>query len=154
MKKSLIVFVLLIGFAAMLTPFKPCLAQLGEMPGINNINTGDAQHLERQLWADFKARNWQAVESKMSIEFQAVHATHRQGRSAEIALLRNLNLGEYRLSDFKVTQYDDIIVLTYMVEAQETIGGKLLSMQPSPRLSVWRKVGMGWQWVAHANPNR
>ena len=33
----------------------------------------EGEKMERQMWADFKAKNWKAVESKIAEGFQSIH---------------------------------------------------------------------------------
>lgn len=103
------------------------------------------------MWEDIKAKNWKTVENKIAEGFQSVHPDGARDRAGEIALIKNLNVGEIALSDFKSTVNGDNIVVTYMISAQETIDLERLPTKPAPRLSVWRKGASGWQWICHAN---
>ena len=67
--------------------------------------------------------------------------------------MKEMNLGEVRFKDFKVTQAGDNLVVSFCLSASEMIGGKLLSTEFSARLSVWRRVGSGWQCLAYAEFN-
>ena len=46
--------------------------------------------------------------------------------------MRKLNLGPYELSDFKVTQQGDVVLVSYMVSAVETIKGQRLCKSLRP----------------------
>lgn len=109
--------------------------------------------MERQMWADFNAKNWTAVESKIAERFQSIHPDGARDRGGEITLIKNLNLGEYTLSDFKTTVAGDNIVVTYIIAVQETIDQQRLGTKRTSRLSVWKKGTHGWQWICHANLN-
>ena|SRR6266571_2846439 len=113
----------------------------------------EGEKMERQMWADFKAKEWKAVESKIAEGFQSIHPDGPRDRAGEIALIENLNLGKFTLSNFKSTVNGDNIVVTYMIAVQETIDQKRLPAKPAPRLSVWKKGTHGWQWICHANLN-
>jgi hypothetical protein len=113
----------------------------------------EGEKMERQMWADFKAKNWKEVESKIADGFQSVHPDGARNRAGEISLIEKLNLGEISFSNFKSTVNGDNIVVTYLIAVQETIDGKQLSRKPAPRLSVWKKGTSGWQWICHANLN-
>lgn len=93
------------------------------------------------------------ITKKIADAFQSVHGDGTRDKQKEIELLKNLNLGNYQLTDFTVTQHDNIIIVTYMASVEETIEGETLSATPTPRMSVWIKSGKGWQWIAHANLN-
>src|SRR5215468_303252 len=122
-----------------------------ETPGPAGASEGEK--MERQMWADFKAKDWKAVESKIAEGFQSIHPDGARDRTGEIKLIENLNLGEFTLSNFKTTTNGDNIVVTYMTVVQETIDKTRLPTEPAPRLSVWKKGTHGWQWICHANLN-
>jgi hypothetical protein len=125
-----------------------CLQAQSETP-----IAAEGEKMERQMWADFKAKEWKAVESKIAEGFQSIHPDGPRDRAGEISLIEKLNLGEIALSNFKSTTNGDNIVVTYMISVQEMIDGKQLSRKPAPRLSVWKKGTHGWQWICHANLN-
>ena len=105
------------------------------------------------MWADFKAKDWKAVESKIAEGFQSIHPDGARDRAGEITLIKNLNLGEFTLSNFKSTVNGDNIVVTYTIAVQETIDQQRLPAKATSRLSVWKKGTHGWQWICHANLN-
>ena len=107
--------------------------------------------LVRQLWTDMKETDMKAINETISEGFQAVHQYGTNNRQQEIELISKLCLGDYTLSDIKITQNGPLIIATYFVSVNETIKGKRLSKKSAPRLSVFLKVKDGWQWIAHAN---
>jgi hypothetical protein len=113
----------------------------------------EGEKMERQMWADFKGKDWKVVESKIAEGFQSIHPDGARDRAGEISLIENLNLGEIALSNFKTTGNGDNIVVTYMIAVQERIDQKQLPTTPTTRLSVWKKGTHGWQWICHANLN-
>ena len=125
-----------------------CLRAQSETP-----IAADGEKMERQMWADFKAKDWKAVESKIADGFQSVHPDGARSRAGEISLIEKLNLGEIAFSNFKSTTSGDNIVVTYMIAVQERIDQKQLPTTPTARLSVWKKGTHGWQWICHANLN-
>ncbi len=96
-------------------------------------------------------QNITEVEKTISPGFQSVHQDGARNRDQEIELIKELNLGQYNLSDFTVTQNGPVIVTTNLVSADETIDGEHLSGGTAPRLDVFLKTDSGWQWIAHAN---
>src|SRR6266550_4805812 len=113
----------------------------------------DGEKMERQIWADMKAKNLAAVEAKIAPGFQSVHPDGARDRAGEIALIKGLNVGPYTLKDFKVTKSGDLLIVTYSITVAETVDGKKLPARPAMRQSVWAKNAAGWQWIAHANLN-
>ena len=111
----------------------------------------EGERLERQMAADIKAKNWNAVESRIADGFQSVHPDGPRDRAGEIALLRKMNFGDFTLSNFKSTVVGDNIVVTFTMTVAQIIDGKQLPPKPAYRLSVWKKGAAGWQWISHAN---
>ncbi len=112
------------------------------------------ERLEREMWALIKAGDWSQVESLIAPGFQSSHQDGARDRAAEMKVIKGLNLGEYKLDRFVVTESGPVIVVTYFVAVKsETIKGQVLPAAPAQRLSVWLKSGNGWQWMAHANLN-
>lgn len=106
------------------------------------------ERLLHQLWADMKKTD---IEETIGKGFQSVHQYGSSNREQEIELVKGLKLGEYSLSDIRITRNGPVIVATYFVSVEETIKGKRLSKKPAPRLSVFLKTDTGWKWIAHAN---
>ena len=84
-----------------------CLRAQSETP-----IAADGEKMERQMWADFKAKDWKAVESKIADGFQSVHPDGARNRAGEILLIEKLNLGDVALSNFKSATTGDNIVVT------------------------------------------
>src|SRR5437867_11929779 len=116
-----------------------------------NSTSNDGEKMEKQMWEDIKAKNWEVVESKIAEGFQSVHPDGARDRANEISLIRNLNVGQVEANDFWSTTSGDNILATYMISAQERIDLEQLPTKPAPRLSVWKKGASGWQWTRHAN---
>jgi hypothetical protein len=113
--------------------------------------SGLGEGLLRQLWEDMKKPDIEAIENTIAYGFQSVHQYGSNDREQEIELIKGLDLGEYTLSDIKITQNGPVIIATYFVSVKETIEGERLTKKPAPRLSVFLKTESGWKWVAHAN---
>lgn len=109
------------------------------------------ERLVRQLWVYMATPDMDSMAKFISPGFQAVHQNGSNNRDQEIELVRNLKLGTYTLTDIKITRSGSVIVASYFVSVEETIGGKRLSKKPAARLSVFLETGDGWHWVAHAN---
>lgn len=120
----------------------------------NPADTGEnnpGEKLLQQLWSDMAAQNVGGIEKTISPAFQSVHQNGSSNRDQELELIKGLKLGEYTLSDVKITRDGPVIVATYFVSVEETIDGKRLSKKPAPRMSVFYKTDGGWKWIAHAN---
>lgn len=119
--------------------------------GYADGSTGES--LERQMWADIKSKNWTLVEQNIASDFQSIHTDGARDKVKEMILIKNLNVGAFTLSNFKVTEGPGIYIITYNVSANETVDNQRLPVKQTPRLSVWRNSNGKWQWSAHANLN-
>jgi DNA-binding MltR family transcriptional regulator len=110
-----------------------------------------AEKLETQMWEDMKHRNFTAVEQNIADQFQSLHTFGALTRAGEIELIKDLYLGSYQISNLKVTENGDTLVVTYLISVAEKISNQSLSDKPAPRMSVWQKIKGKWQWIAHVN---
>src|SRR5207245_10515549 len=101
-----------------------------------NQTTNDGEKMEKQMWEDIKAKNWEAVESKIAEGFQSVHPDGARDRANEISLIKNLNVGQVAFNDFRSTMSGANIVVTYMISVQEMIYQEQFWTKPIHRLSV------------------
>lgn len=124
-------------------------AALADQEAVSEIDQGEK--LVRQLWADMKERDVEAIEKYIAPGFQSVHQDGARDREQELELIANLNLGQYTLSDFSSTQTGPAVIIIYFVSVEETIEGQRLSSTPAARLSAFLETDNGWQWIVHAN---
>ena len=113
----------------------------------------EAKRLEELSIALIQEKNWQALEQLMSPACQFVTDHGSIGRTEAMELMKEMNLGEVLFKDFKVTQAGPNLIVSFWLSASEMVGGKLLSKEFSPRLSVWQRVGPDWQCIAYADFN-
>jgi len=113
----------------------------------------EARRLEELSVQLIREKNWPALEQLLSPACQFVTGQGACDRAEAMNLMKEMNLGEVRFKDFKVTQAGDNLIVSFWLSASEMIGGKALSTEFSPRLSVWQRVGSDWQCVAYADLN-
>jgi hypothetical protein len=113
----------------------------------------EAKRLEELSVALIREKNWQALEQLLSPACQFVTDHGSIGRTEAMKLMKEMNLGEVRFKDFKVTKAGPNLIVSFWLSASEMVGGKLLSKEFSPRLSVWQRVGPDWQCIAYADFN-
>ena len=114
----------------------------------------EAKRLEELSVALIHDNNWQALEQLLSPACQFVTTQGSCNRTEAIQLMKEMNLGEVRFKDFKVTQAGANLIVSFWLSASETIGGKVLPTEFSPRLSVWQRDGTSWQCIAYGDFNR
>ncbi|MDD3628038.1 MAG: hypothetical protein PHV06_12060, partial [bacterium] len=76
---------------------------------IITINAGYEEGTEgidlvKKFWADMKTCNTDSIDEYMSPEFQSIHEDGSRNKEEQLELIKNLKLGEYTLSNFKVTE--------------------------------------------------
>lgn len=109
------------------------------------------EKLVRQLFSDMKSANIPAIRRIISPAFQSIHQDGARNRDQQIELVKGLNMGAPVLGDFVETRNGSVLVVTYTVKVEETVGGKQLTGKPARRLTVFQETPDGWRWIAHAN---
>ena len=113
----------------------------------------NGEQLVKKSWQDFGKNNKEVFEDWIAEGFQSVHEFGASSKEEEVEILTNLNLGEYKLANFKTTQNDNLAIVSYTVAVHETIEGKAMLTNPAVRLSVFMCMDNSWKWIAHANLN-
>jgi hypothetical protein len=115
---------------------------------LGQISQGEM--LEKQMWADIKEQNFEAIERHIAEDFQSIRPDGARTRDQELEYMKHLTLGNYTISDMKVTEDDDTLVVTYTIAYQASNGVEALSSKRASGLSLWRNNGEMWHWIAHA----
>lgn len=110
----------------------------------------DGEALVKQVWKAMKTSDMEFIENILAPGFQSIHQDGARNRDEQIELIRGLNMGEYVLDDFKITQNENTMNVTYFVNVTETIAGNTITKHAA-RLSVFSKTTDGWKWFSHAN---
>jgi len=113
----------------------------------------DGEKLVRTLWSDFNSNDEAVFQNWISDGFQSIHEDKARNKDEEVKVLMALHLGTYTLDNFRTTQDDNVVIVTYTVAVHETIDGKALPTTPAERLSIFKYDGKNWKWIAHANLN-
>jgi len=116
----------------------------------NKTNQVDGEVLVKEIWKAMKDGNIDFVENIMDPAFQSIHQDGPRTRDEEIELIKGLNMGDYKLSDFVVTKNVNTMNVAYFVKVTETINDVVHSKK-SARLTVFSKTPEGWKWISHAN---
>ena len=110
----------------------------------------DGEALVKEVWNAMKTTNMDFIENILADGFQSIHQDGYRDKDGEIELVKNLNMGDYVLDTFEVTQNSNTLNVSYFVNVEETIDGDVLNKR-SARLSVFTKTTEGWKWFSHAN---
>lgn len=127
-----------------------CLSfSLHAQPAFNAQAEGE--RLERLWWDQQKGQDIAGLTKLMSPAFQSINTKGVQDLAFNMAIIKAEKLGAYELTNIKVTQSQDTLVVTYQIKALENYLGKQMSPKLHYRLDVWNKSPTGWQIIAHAN---
>jgi hypothetical protein len=111
----------------------------------------EAEDLERLSVKLIQDQNWQALEQILAPGCQFVSSQGACDKESAMRLMKEMQLGPVKFKDFKVTQAEDTLVISFKIAALEYRDGKELSPDYSPRLSVWKKMASQWQCIAYAD---
>ena len=111
----------------------------------------EAEDLERLSVKFIQDQNWQALEQMLAPGCQFVSSQGACDKESAMRLMKEMQLGPVKFKDFKVTQAEDTLVISFKIAALEYRDGKELSPDYSPRLSVWKKMASQWQCIAYAD---
>lgn len=109
----------------------------------------NAETMEREMWQYIKSRKWNELESRIAPFYQAALFDGARSKEQYMGRARSLNINDFTLSNFSVTEGNGLFVVTYDAETSETFEGQRISSKAA-RLSVWQQNNGIWQWIAHA----
>ena len=111
----------------------------------------EAEELERLSVQLIQDKNWDALEKMLAPSCQFVSSQGSCDKESAMRLMKEMHLGPVRFKDFKVTQADDNLIVSFWIAALEYHDGKELSPDYSPRLSVWKKIEGQYLCIAYAD---
>lgn len=111
----------------------------------------EAEALERLTVELIREKKWDALEAMLDPACQFVTSGGSYDRASAMALMKQMNLGEVAFRDFKVTQAQDNLIVSFWIAAIEFRDGVQLSPEFSPRLSIWKKEGDSRKCIAYAD---
>jgi hypothetical protein len=110
-----------------------------------------AEDLERLSVKLIQDQNWEALEQMLAPGCQFVSSQGACDKASAMRLMKEMRLGPVKFKDFKVTQAEDTLIISFWIAALEYRDGRELSPDYSPRLSVWKKIASQWQCIAYAD---
>jgi hypothetical protein len=113
----------------------------------------EGERLERLWWDQQKSQDIAGLTKLMSPAFQSINSKGAQDLAFNMAIIKAEKLGKYELSNIKVTQSQDNLIVTYQIAVPENYLGQKMSPKSHYRMDVWNKTATGWQIIAHANLN-
>ena len=111
----------------------------------------EAENLERLSVKLIQEKNWEELEKMLAPSCQFVSSQGSCDKASAMRLMKEMHLGPVKFKDFKVTQAEDNLIISFWIAALEYRDGKELLPNYSPRLSVWKKISSQWQCIAYAD---
>ena len=111
----------------------------------------EAENLERLSVKLIQDKNWEALEKMLAPGCQFVSSQGSCDKESAMRLMKEMHLGPVQFKDFKVTQAEDSLIVSFWIAALEYRDGKELSPEYSPRLSVWKKLDSQWKCIVYAD---
>ncbi|MFH1058001.1 MAG: nuclear transport factor 2 family protein [Pseudomonadota bacterium] len=110
------------------------------------------QKLVGEFWHLLKAADSAKLAKKLSPAFQALHADGARDRKEYLDFAAKLKMGDYVLSDYKVTRHGAVLMVSYRAAVAEDIAGQRLPAgQSAPRLTGFVRSKSGWMAICHVN---
>ena len=111
----------------------------------------EAENLERLSVKLIQDKNWAELEKMLAPSCQFVSSQGSCDKDSAMRLMKEMHLGPVKFKDFKVTEAQDNLIISFWIAAVEFRDGKELSPEYSPRLSVWKKMDGQWLCIAYAD---
>lgn len=106
---------------------------------------------EKAAWQAFKDKKADDFKKVVSADMVAVYADGMADVQKEVSDMQKWDMKSFAISDYKVTaQGSDVVVTTYKVKIEGTMGGKDASGTYNAG-SVWQMKKGEWQAVFHTN---
>jgi hypothetical protein len=114
-----------------------------------SADVSQAEKLEKQNWEYIKNHKWEDLEKNIAPYFQYSQFDVNLNKEQYLNREKTLNVGDATFSDLKVTESPGFLIVTYNLQASETVEGRPLSTK-AKRLTVWQENNKSWQMIAHA----
>lgn len=119
-----------------------------------NTNADDmaAQNVIQNWFAAMKDQQLDKAASFLAPQFMSMHTDGiTRDKAGEMALIKNLHMKAYHLTDFQFSQSGDAIVVTYKDLGTEKIDNQPIGAKAASRIAVLQKQSGNWVILAYAN---
>jgi hypothetical protein len=121
----------------------------------SNIYANDNDKAQKVIEAWFTAmenKQYDTAADFLASEFVSIHTDGIvRDKDQEIALIKKLNMKSFNLNNFKFSESDDIIIVTFKDEGSEKIDNKNIGKKNAGRMAVLQEQKDTWKIVAYAN---
>jgi len=113
-------------------------------------NTTSVEEMERLYWQAIKDKDWINVEAHTASSYKHVAAGGIMDKQQTIDFYKSMNLLEYSLGDFEVTDHAGTTTVSYLANATFEVNGQRTVGAKYRVLSVWQKQKNGWSMIANS----
>ena len=111
-----------------------------------------AREVIENWFSAMKASDTTKVGTYLSPKFVSIHTDGKvRNKEQELTLIKNLHMKSYNLTDFKYSEINNTIIVTYKDNGVEKIDKKSIGKGPAGRMAVLQKENNDWQIIAYAN---
>ena len=111
-------------------------------------NTTSVEEMERLYWQAVKEKDWANVEAHTASTYRHAATSGTFNKEQILETYRKLNLVEYSLGDFEVTDNGGAAVVTYNAVVTFELNGQRKGPLKYRNMSVWQQQKNGWQMIA------
>jgi len=153
-----LILVMLVGLCAVLTTASAggaIATRAGDARKAPRLKDPDAtgRRLSEEFVAIVQRGDTDALAKFLDPAFQLQRADGSGATRAEY-LAKPAVVGAYALGDTVTgTQHDDVLVVRWSLQSEQTVDGRPYKGDAAPRLSVYHWDGTRWRLAAHANFN-
>jgi Domain of unknown function (DUF4440) len=113
-------------------------------------NTTSVEEMERLYWQAIKDKDWINVEAHTASSYMHVAPGAVSNKQQIIDFYKSMNLLEYSLGEFEVTDHAGTTTVTYVANATFQINGQRTAGARYRVLSVWQQQKNGWAIIANS----
>lgn len=111
-------------------------------------NTTSVEEMERLYWQAVKEKDWANVEAHTASTYRHAATSGTFNKEQILETYKKLNLVEYSLGDFEVTDNGGAAVVTYNAVVIFELNGQRKGPLKYRNMSVWQQQKKGWQMIA------
>lgn len=118
----------------------------------NEADQKAAQQVIENWFVSMKAGDVTKAGTYLSPKFISIHTDGKvRNKEQELELIKNLHMKNYKLSDFKYSESDNTMVVTYKDNSAEKIDNESIDAGTKGRMAVLQKDKHDWIIIAYAN---
>lgn len=111
-----------------------------------------AKQVIENWFAAMKNQQIDQAADYLAPQFVSIHTDGMvRDKKEEVKLMKKLDMKDYKLTDFRFSNSDDTVVVTYKDKGAEKIDNKSIAPKATGRMAVLQKEHDKWLIIAYAN---